>query len=170
MFEHLKKYDKILVTGPQRSGTRICARMCAADTGHHYVDENDIYVDSLNALCKWLKQDDKIVVQCPALMRYVHHLADLDVLVVVVRRKLEDILASQERIEWQSAWPELIRYGEPEGEPASWKYLYWEWKQSHWIDNYIEVEYESLRDHPLWINKEHRADFSPLQTTIEEGK
>jgi hypothetical protein len=166
MFEHLKRYDKILVTGPQRSGTRIAARMIAQDTGHHYVDENDIYVDSLNALCKWLKKDDKIVVQCPALMRYVHHLVDQDVLVVVMRRDLEDIWASQERIGWDAAWPELIRYGMPNNSPAFIKYHGW-MEQKRRFDQYIEIEYESLRDHPLWVDKERRANFGPLQTEEE---
>ena len=98
MFEHLKKYSKILVTGPQRSGTRICAKMIAQDTGYHYVDENDIAVDSLNALCKWLKKDDPIVIQCPALMCYAHLLVDQDVMVVVMHRKLEDILEANRLI------------------------------------------------------------------------
>ena len=50
MFEYLKEFPVVLVTGPQRSGTRICAKMIAHDTGHRFVDEREIHTDSLYEL------------------------------------------------------------------------------------------------------------------------
>src|SRR5579875_68345 len=44
MFEHLAVHPMIVVTGPQRSGTRIAARMIAADTGHRFVDETEFLI------------------------------------------------------------------------------------------------------------------------------
>jgi hypothetical protein len=44
MFEHLAVHSKIVVTGPQRSGTRIASQMIASDTGHEFVDEVDFLI------------------------------------------------------------------------------------------------------------------------------
>lgn len=39
MFESLKKHKKILVTGPQRSGTRITSQIISKDTNYFLYDE-----------------------------------------------------------------------------------------------------------------------------------
>lgn len=44
MFEHLKAYKRIVVSGPQRSGTRIVAKAVAQDTNKSFIDEVDIAV------------------------------------------------------------------------------------------------------------------------------
>jgi len=69
LFDWLASFDKILVTGPQRSGSRICAQMIAYDTGHEYVDEEDLSMDSLYQLCGFLEDQRGLVIQCPTLCR-----------------------------------------------------------------------------------------------------
>ena len=169
MFEHLKKWPRILVTGPQRSGTRIGAKMIAHDTGHSYVDEDAFYVDSLNHLTAILRREKGIVVQCPGLFRYVHLLAmnGPGVFVVVMRRTLEDIWASRDRIDWAWELPELIRYSHVAGDPAQFAYRFWEHTQEDLLAGRgLEVEYGKLEGHPLWIPKEQRADFKAKQTEL----
>ena len=41
VFEHLLNFAVVLVSGPQRSGTTICAKMIAHDTGHTYIPESE---------------------------------------------------------------------------------------------------------------------------------
>lgn len=43
-------------------------------------------------------------------------------------------------------------------------YKMWKFYQRDLITNYIELDYESLKSHPLWIDKKFRKEFSPKQT------
>ena len=63
--EQLKKFSKILVTGPQRSGTTITANIIAKELGYKYYDERDVGVRSATALFKVLSKDERLVVQGP---------------------------------------------------------------------------------------------------------
>ena len=78
-----------------------------------------------------------------------------------MRRRIEDIIASQERVEWTGEPYELSRYGLKEGVISKVKYDYWDNGQKAKIHNPFEVEYESLREHPLWVPKEERLDWEP---------
>ena len=173
MFEHLKEWQRILVTGPQRSGTTIAAKMIAHDTGHHLHLEEDIHVDSLNFLCRRLRisqgQSKPIVVQCPAMSMYANHFGVHDdrLAVVMMIRPLAEIAASIERIQWDWEEPEYIRLQTYGGPPSSaeLKYGLWEAYQRECLaDQAFEVGYKSLADHPLWIPAEQRKDFTSRQT------
>ncbi len=166
MFDWLAEFDQILVTGPQRSGTRICAQMIAQDTGFHYVDEVDFGVDSLYRLAALLAQPQRVVVQCPALCRYVHNLAHERMAVVLMRRDLEAIIASQQRIKWEHDQIELMRYDQAEGIVAQVKYDFWETHQAHHIPHAFEIRYESLQQHPLWVPQKLRSTFSAGQIDV----
>ena len=164
MFEELTKYKRIIVTGPQRSGTRICAQMIAKDTGYVYIDEGVIAIDSFYALVEVISHTE-VVVQCPALCRYVHHLgANEDLLIVMMVRDIDDIITSQKRIDWQGESIELMRYAPFQGSIAELKYIAWK-SQKKFIKNWMEIDYNSLSGHPMWIPKEERSDFTPHQTT-----
>lgn len=168
LLEWLRRYRVVLVSGPQRSGTRIAAKVLASELNYVYVDENEIYVDSLNALCSALKTDTCKVIQCPALARYVHLLASHRVAVIFMMRNIHDVVASQKRIAWKSAYPELLRYDKTAGEPAEIKYEAWS-RTGLLTLHCFELEYTDLRGHPMWIDKEHRKDFGPLQTTNDDS-
>jgi len=164
MFEWLSRFDTILVTGPQRSGSRICAKMIAHDTGHEYIDEDDLEMESLYRLCSIMGERRNIVVQCPVLCRYVHMFGTDEVAVVLMRRKVEDIIASQQRISWTWEWLELARYDRVDGIIAEIKYQFWEQYQKKRIKHAFEIEYDSLAAHPLWVKKDKRQNFNARQT------
>jgi hypothetical protein len=166
MFEDLKRWPRILVTGPQRAGTQITARMIAHDTGHKFRGENAFFTDSLNALWELLRTSRNVSVQCPALCRYVHILAanDPGILVVMCIRDRKEIAQSQARIRWAWGQPELIRYGRLEGSQFDAKYSFWNNFQKDALKGQgMEVRYDSLSNHPLWIPAEDRKDFEPRQ-------
>ena len=181
MFEHLKKYNRILVTGPQRSGTRICAVMIAHDTGHHYCDERIIYHDSLDRFAHLIYGEEYLempmVVQCPGMSRWVHKLPRLDKIAVVwMDRPIKEIIASQERIEWPNEWVEQVKYPELIGDEraeklaiSQVKWWYWVTKQKSRIPNCIIVPFSSLAAHPLWIPADERAEFRSNQV-IQDGE
>jgi hypothetical protein len=169
MFEWMSnRFEKIIVTGPQRSGTTICARMIAQDTRYRFVIEMDIGVNDLDRLRDLVEHNTFFVVQCPALCRYVHEFSAPDVGIVLMRRDIQDILASKERINWNGTQEELERYGVTCGVSAEVKYHYWDTYQKWVIQNPIEIPYEALSIHPLWVPKALRVNFEPHQTSLED--
>jgi len=148
MFKHLSTFSHILVTGPQRSGTTICAAMIAHDTGLEFLTEEKVL--GLDALHKLLTTEKRFVLQCPQFCRYIHEFSAPDTLIVMMRRERKDIIASEIRIGWQGYRKmELARYGRDQGTISDVKYAYWETHQKHLIQNQLEVEFEDLREHPL---------------------
>jgi hypothetical protein len=165
MFEHLAAHPRIVVTGPQRSGTRIAAKMIAADTGHAFVDEMQFEIKNAAAFGEVLKRDN-VVVQAPHMLKDLVDDPPPGIFVVLMRRELEQIHASEERIRWAEVYggkkTELAKFGLTEGDPAAVKYDYW---GSHEKSvPFLELEYEALRRHPLWVPEEVRRGFGPLQT------
>lgn len=165
MFEWLSGFDKILVTGPQRAGTRIAAKMIAFDTGHKYVDELDFGMDSLLGIASFLDEKQPVVVHCPVLCRHIHMLAKETDAVVLMRRNIKEITESQSRIRWKWENLELARYDRLDGNVSEIKYQFWDSYQREKIHHPFEVEYDTLKPHPLWVEKEMRGSFIPIQTT-----
>ena len=168
MFEHLREWHRILVVGPQRSGTRIGAKMISHDTGFWFIPEEAFATDSLNQLWRLFQTNHDIVVQAPALTCYAHSLGILDpnLGVVMMMRPLQDIRASEKRIGWRWEEPERIRLDVlATRHLAMQRYRHWDIVQKPPLGRQAtEVEYESLSEHPLWVPKERRANFGPRQT------
>jgi hypothetical protein len=162
-------FANILVTGPQRSGTTIAAHMIAHDLDMCYVDEDDLGwhgsgTNDESLLRKLLAVGVNNVIQAPACAHICHTLPE-DCVVVFMRRDVEDVVASEERIKWGCERVEFQKYPEEyRATPISHsKYLYWEEVQRDNIAHAYEVEYDSLRGHPLWVEKEHRKNFGTRQ-------
>lgn len=164
MFEQLKIYKSILVTGPQRAGTKIASRMIAADTGYKYVDEY-VFGFSVDRFVKAISVDS-IVVQCPTMSSIIEYYAEDNTLVVFMFRDLEDIAKSEDRMGWTvGVYQELYKFGmsvtearmyrQSGGRTAPLKYELWAGQKTV-IKHYLELEYESLSAHPLWIPKNER--------------
>ena len=165
MFQHLSKYSRILVTGPQRSGTRLVAQAIAHDTGHTYVDEKDIFVENVDMARTKLIQPNTVL-QCPGLSYCIDDLADAFTLVVMVKRPVADIVASQERIKWPKEAHEFEKNGvtgEVREPIAEFKYRKWE-EQKRTITNTLEVNYKDMEKHPVWNAKHERGKFAWDQT------
>ena len=176
MFKDLAKYNQILVTGPQRSGTTIAAKVIVADTGHKYIDEYD-YKTSEVGFLRLLPRNNNVVIQCPAMFHCLPEIADKNTLVVMMMRNTDDIVASEERIHWWSSGayrelkrlgiegPEARRFRRQGSRVSEVKYQRWE-KIKNKIPHFLELEYESLSKHPLWIPKEKRINFDKKQTEL----
>jgi hypothetical protein len=165
LFEDLAVHSRIVVTGPQRSGTRIAARMIAKDTEHRFVDELEF--DARNEH-RWreILQAEQIVVQAPCMLKDVVDNPPPGVFIVLMRRDLAKIRASERRIGWDQ-WPdgsvlELRKFGLTKGNSARTKYDYWDSHEKK--APFLELEYEALRQHPLFIPDNQRRNFAPLQT------
>jgi hypothetical protein len=163
MFEYLSPFSRIIVTGPQRSGTTIAAVMMADELGYYFYPEEQIRVWEHWRVERLFGRTSDFVLQAPALCRHAHRFSKPDVAIVLVRRDVGDILVSEQRVEWTGQERELGRYGLREGVIAQVKYDYWDERQKARIHNPFELEYESLSGHPRWIPKGERAEFGPRQ-------
>ena len=149
----------IIVTGPQRSGTTIAARIIAEQTGGVYVDELDY--------C--LPLPDKAVVQAPFLL---HQALEASYMIPNVRfafmyRAPGDIVASMERVEWYADW-----YEDPNFYPHYVKHCY-EYidllKRTLRKDQWFDVQYESLVHHPLFVQERTGFTIKQYLPNVPEG-
>ena len=161
----------VMVTGPQRSGTRIASKILAQEMHLPWVPEEAIDFRNWRKLL-WRLIDGPCCVQCPALSHRCHELPS-NVLVVFMIRDVADIIASQKRIGWagKDEADERASYWkagwEPRGIPiAELKYLVWRHWQRERTARYMELQYESLRHHKLWLPKAQRVNFGSHQTEV----
>lgn len=162
----LHKYRAIVVTGPQRSGTTFMGKAISYDTGRIYVDEGTFAWHDRDLWESIVAKSLNSIIQCPTMMKYVHDVPD-DVVVVVMRRPIDDILSSQDRIGWDGNMIELKRYGKSKGIACKVKYEWWDEHKHKGPKNWVEVNYEDMSGHPLWVEKELRKDFDSKQTEVK---
>lgn len=165
----LSRFKRVLVTGAQRSGTTIAARIVAYETGFTYIDEEDFNVHEKNRFAAMCERE-QIVIHCPAMARWVHEYGSgEDTAVLWVVRALSDILRSQARIGWDEA-PEKLKYRSVtksvDKPVAQIKQAYWRGYQKNVIPNALEVHYGDLVGHPLWVPKGERGEFEPRQWKV----
>jgi hypothetical protein len=157
----LKNESKIIVTGPQRSGTTFTAKMLAKELGYKHIDEMEFSAHNEERWRDIISTEDNFVMQCPAMARYAD---DVDCFVVFMDRNLDDIKASQDRIGWTADEEpiEKKRYPEYSNMPiAEIKYDYF---KKNLPKKYILFKYEWLKEHPDYIEKDKRKGFKPKQT------
>jgi len=156
-----KGYKRVLVTGPQRSGTTITGKIMAQELGFKYIDEMAIQVDNFDKMFSIYHEQRNFVLQAPGLAAYAHMMPGA---VCFMRRPVKDIIKSQDRINWvKSHQKELAKYFKTEGEISEIKYAFWDvWQKKH--PNMFEIDYSSIADHELYVAPEHRKNFKPRQT------
>lgn len=145
VFDHLKGFQRVIVTGPHRSGTTIAAEMISRDTGLPCIREeafdrrNIIEAARLNG-----------VIQGPYLLPWLPIFSGDDTAIVYMKRDgaaIDDSVArltvSKPFFHWSQGW-EL------------WQRIF------PLLKNASVIEYETLRDHPLWV--ENRKGWGHRQT------
>jgi hypothetical protein len=140
--------------------------MIAQDTGFEAVREEQFKYYRADML-QGLLQREQVVVQCPALFDQMPDLSLEDTAIVLMRRPLEQIEASRNRMfapgtgrlmsgdEQNQA--QLSRLGKTEGDSARIKYEIWDaWLAQGRLHNPVEIQYAQLAQHPMWVAPEDR--------------
>jgi hypothetical protein len=141
--------------------------MIAEDTGHRFIDELsfDVFDEQ-----RWREalQAERVVVQAPTMFKEVVDNPPPGIFVVLMRRDLKKIRASARRIGWyknpRGNALELSRFGLTRGDSARVKYDYWASHEK--TVPFLELEYESLRQHPYFIPDDQRRNFGMFQTEL----
>lgn len=169
----LSQYNLVLVTGPQRSGTTITAKMLADDLGYDFVNEfDDRFRNNYDNLVRLAESGDKCVVQAPVMCHSVQRLSHSGVAVVMMIRDRESIIKSQDRINWSSQHEptEVQSYKDKwkttDGRICDMKYEVWEKQKKVMKVPYYEMQYECqyMTSHGLYREKSKRTNFGPKQT------
>lgn len=177
MFEHLARHRKILVTGPHRSGTTFTATAIAHDLPSHGLVREELLWNTRGMVGAraWLQeQPAPVVVQAPQFMDCCHQFPG--VFVVVMMRRVEEIEdsmcnhffldngkpASQRKVRML----EHQHYRPTYDVPLSYlKYESWhEQKEKMHPAMYLELLYDDLKEHPLWVDRAERRHFHVRQT------
>ena len=170
-FHSLRPFLTIVVTGPQRSGTKFVAEIIADELGLRYVHESEYGVHDFHRF--WALFDQPAVIHAPAMSAYCHLFPE-NVAVAFVLRDVAEILASQARIAgWrESEEPrELAKYfRSPDGESSVCvKYDVWQRFQKPALAGagkpFFELHYPAdVQDHPCFVPAGKRRDWLPQQT------
>lgn len=166
----LSDFDVIIVTGPQRSGTTIASVMIGMDLGFKVIDEEEFLVYDFDFMVKTCSLYKKYVVHCPAMF---HKLEDVNLALpnaalVVMKRDIKDIQNSQKRIKWNEAYDKKITGCLNDSRTMS----EIDYEKFYFIKNklsfplILEMEYESLIEHELWVDKSMREGFRPKQWKV----
>jgi hypothetical protein len=98
LFDHLRKYRFILVSGPHRAGTTITAAMIANDLDYEFEEDTQDKLETFGGSYQIYRPT---VFHCPSYCHFIHDLADIpDLAAVMVIRDIVAIIASQRRIPW----------------------------------------------------------------------
>lgn len=167
LIEQLDLFKGAIVTGPQRSGTRLASKILAKEKGWEYIDEAQVSVDSVYKTAYICERREGFVIQAPGLMFAIHDLVSHfspNILAVVMVRDVDYIIASEERIGWGCHWLELAKYGRSSGRPSEVKYWRWEVWQQMVTPHWAELKYpEDLCDHPMWLDNHTDLCWSQTQ-------
>jgi hypothetical protein len=151
--------------------------MIAHDTGRRYIDESSIRNwGRFNIILQQRKQQ---AIHYPVGSHLIHILPK-EILVVWVVRDVKDILESEqhrkerlfrpgarksyhhvyesEKQKYRKRFPAYVNDDTPLDDMPAIEYKVWNEVQKKRCKNYYEVEYDSLKDHPLWIDKSTRRD------------
>ena len=165
----LAGFTRVVVTGPQRSGTTIAATILSRELGYSLILEEQFRERDIFRFINTLNNLRNCVVQAPALASIAHHLTDPDLAIVFMIRDHSEIILSERRIDWLSNHDagERANYFISDGSiPIGvLKTQMWRKFQSCQLGGTgFELDYASLSISPLWVSKERRVNFGPRQT------
>jgi len=178
----LSRYDRLIVSGCQRSGTTAISKMLASDLGYTLIDESEFnFHDSEKFLHELRRQ--RFVIQCPALSHLLHLIHAPSAILIWMRRPFHEIRNSMQRLKW---W---IPVEEPR-EKSKYKGMFencYEYdptlpieqiKFEVWADYqkprmqipYLELDYDCpyMLEHRLYVNAAERSEFKAKQTTANQ--
>jgi hypothetical protein len=164
LFENLRSFDHIFVTGPQRSGTRICSKMISQYLKRIYIDEVLFAVCNQERFQKLIIKHHSGVFQCPGMLHAILQYQKPNDAIVYMIRPLQEILNSQLRINWKDS-QEKAHYGKIFTPIADHKNAFWELNVKPKSFHPFEIQYHSLKGLPLWVPSEKRKHFKWNQTS-----
>lgn len=153
MFEHLKKFNYIIVTGAHRSGTTFTAHAIGNDTKHTVIDEKIIKYRRIRFIPGLFKKYDDFVLQAPYALPWVPIFTAENVAIVYCKRNKRDIEKSIQNSKNLKGQKISTPWCTPDQANAIWE------KIKHLLHNPFEINYKDLKNHPLFVEKKDRKNW-----------
>ncbi len=167
-YSFLKNFNKIIVSGPQRSGTNLVSQHIFKQffdfAGWQFVDELefDFFIES-NFADK-IKDPMRMVIQAPTMSHILHTLNRPDIFVFFCVRPIKDILRSEEKARWDGQTFERANYRREDFDLmpiAQAKYHYWFFEQRLKMQcNFAEAHFSAFESSEVWSDKK-KTGFQP---------
>lgn len=168
-------YSKIIVSGPQRSGTTYTAKQLAKSLNYIHIDEYQYGVNSIKHFASFLNKNN-LVIQAPALTHILDQIKSKDTLIIWMCRSFEDIANSEDRIDWHpkysvieftkyyNKYPNMRDVIKSFERSAPMKTYFFEnvQKDKMFVD-WTYVDYSILESSPGYISPDKRNNFKPKQ-------
>ena len=106
MLKRCKNYSRVIIVGPQRSGTNFATKQLAQDLGLRYVGQYEFGYpddDPSREFKALLRDAAKIAVHAIQLTPWINDLEGGDTIAIYIVRKRSEILASENRVNWSTA-------------------------------------------------------------------
>lgn len=149
----------VFVTGPQRSGTTIIARILADKLNKTYLDESEYNPVDI---------PDNAIIQAPFISKFILELSfkfPLAFFIIVIRDK-QEIVKSMERIEW---YKDHINNPEFYSTYVDTTYDIIDLQLKQLPESrYLKINYDSLKSHNLFVDD--RKDFTTRQWQKDKAK
>ena len=100
LLDKTKNYSRIIVTGPQRSGTTYCAYILAKDLGYTHYDEMSFGTGKYNEF-KDLISKNNFVLQTTVFSYCLQDINTPSTLIIWMDRNNRDILESEKKIKME---------------------------------------------------------------------
>lgn len=179
----IKKYSRVLVLGPQRSGTNIAAKILAHESGYPLFSERQFGESSCvidkppthsEKLEDFMQTEPSYVLQSPVLTYTAQTLDVSDAIVCFISRPILEIEDSRTSSDWPGAEREWRKYQASFPEMtedlsavnlATVQVKTWKEIQKEQMKlPFIELTFSDLQNHPLWVQKTERGSFAIGQT------
>jgi len=177
ILKEVQNYKKIIVTGPQRSGTTFAAYALAKDLQLKFFKETTFGNENIIKFRHIIYTENEFVIQCPGM---VHHLPELisykDLKIIVLDRNINDIIKSQIKIGWEWEYAEKIKFLPFKDKInlnrpiADIKYEFIKQCEEEHENEVLHLDYESMKNHSLWIKPENRTHDQRMHIDKESDK
>lgn len=168
-----KTYSRVIVTGPQRSGTTYCAYILAKDLDYPHYDESVFNSGNYNKFKQYISKNN-YVLQTAVFTYCLQDIKLSSTLIIWMDRKNEDIAESERRIKWNGfegtkrryskyypSYEDLINSFE-ENAPLK-KHIFDKIQIPEMKVDWIKVPYDILSQTSEFKTKEERKKFTSKQ-------
>lgn len=166
LLDILKGYSRIIVSGPQRTGTRFITNALASDLGYDVIDEVDYGIENTDRFMQTISERDNFVCQAPAQSYTLHNVGTPSTIILFSYRPTENIIFSQELCSWNCENVEKRKYQNNRemkrfvgGSPISKiKYRAWEeYQKPLCLVPSLDIVYDSFKEHKDWVDMKDRT-------------
>lgn len=174
LLSKLSPYSRVIVSGPQRSGTTYTAFILSQDLNYTHIDEQNFGTHTSSGFLEAITREN-IIVQCPAVSHVLDQIQEKNTIILWIDRNDRDIALSEDRINWHPHWfnVEKDKYRTIYGDEVDqfernslMKKHYWGIQKQTLKVDYLDIPYSILKETKGFVSKDQRKNFGVKQIQL----